>query len=137
MLSTGFEMAARLPVGEVRDPQRHLPRALTIALLVVATLYILIQVVCVGTLCLSFGPVNKTTGRRWFPLSWHRRRLVDFCRSHHFYHWQLEYSGSGRIADSICNGRAKGTARIHRQITQSIRNSYTSILVTSAIIACS
>lgn len=46
---TGFEMAA-VPVGEVRDPQRHLPRALTIALLVVATLYILIQVVCVGTL---------------------------------------------------------------------------------------
>jgi len=46
---TGFEMAA-VPVGEVRDPQRHLPRALAIALLVVATLYILIQVVCVGTL---------------------------------------------------------------------------------------
>ncbi len=46
---TGFEMAA-VPVGEVRDPQRHLPRALIIALVVVATLYILIQVVCVGTL---------------------------------------------------------------------------------------
>jgi len=46
---TGFEMAA-VPVGEVRDPQRHLPRALIIALVVVATFYILIQVVCVGTL---------------------------------------------------------------------------------------
>jgi amino acid transporter len=34
----------------VRDPQRNLPRALLIAILVVATLYILIQVVCVGTL---------------------------------------------------------------------------------------
>jgi amino acid transporter len=46
---TGFEMAA-VPAGEVRDPQRYLPRALIIALVVVATLYILIQVVCVGTL---------------------------------------------------------------------------------------
>src|SRR5574338_562387 len=46
---TGFEMAA-IPAGEVRDPQRNLPRALLIAILVVATLYIMIQVVCVGTL---------------------------------------------------------------------------------------
>ncbi|HKG59161.1 MAG TPA: amino acid permease [Pyrinomonadaceae bacterium] len=46
---TGFEMAT-IPAGEVRDPQRSLPRALLIAILVVAILYILIQVVCVGTL---------------------------------------------------------------------------------------
>jgi amino acid transporter len=46
---TGFEMAA-IPVGEVRDPQRYLPRALIIAIAVVAFVYILIQVVCVGTL---------------------------------------------------------------------------------------
>jgi amino acid transporter len=46
---TGFEMAT-IPVGEVRDPQRYLPRALIIAIGVVAVLYILIQVVCVGTL---------------------------------------------------------------------------------------
>ena len=46
---TGFEMAT-IPAGEVRDPQRNLPRALLIAIVVVATLYILIQVVCVGTL---------------------------------------------------------------------------------------
>jgi len=46
---TGFEMAA-IPAGEVNNPQRHLPRALLIALGVVATLYILIQIVCVGTL---------------------------------------------------------------------------------------
>jgi APA family basic amino acid/polyamine antiporter len=46
---TGFEMAA-IPVGEVRDPQRYLPRALIISIGVVAFLYILIQVVCVGTL---------------------------------------------------------------------------------------
>jgi APA family basic amino acid/polyamine antiporter len=46
---TGFEMAA-VPAGEVNNPQKHLPRALIIALAVVATLYILIQVVCVGTL---------------------------------------------------------------------------------------
>ena len=46
---TGFEMAT-IPAGEVRDPQKNLPRALLIAILVVATLYILIQIVCVGTL---------------------------------------------------------------------------------------
>ncbi len=46
---TGFEMAT-IPAGEVRDPQRNLPRALLIAIVVVAVLYILIQVVCVGTL---------------------------------------------------------------------------------------
>jgi amino acid transporter len=46
---TGFEMAA-IPAGEVRDPKRNLPHALLIAIGVVAVLYILIQVVCVGTL---------------------------------------------------------------------------------------
>jgi amino acid transporter len=46
---TGFEMAT-IPAGEVRDPQRSLPRALLIAILVVAILYIMIQIVCVGTL---------------------------------------------------------------------------------------
>src|SRR6185295_12360982 len=46
---TGFEMAT-IPAGEVRDPQRNLPRALLIAIVVVAILYIMIQVVCVGTL---------------------------------------------------------------------------------------
>ena len=46
---TGFEMAT-IPAGEVRDPQHSLPRALLIAILVVAVLYIMIQVVCVGTL---------------------------------------------------------------------------------------
>ena len=46
---TGFEMAT-IPAGEVRDPQKSLPRALLIAILVVAVLYIMIQVVCVGTL---------------------------------------------------------------------------------------
>ena len=46
---TGFEMAS-IPAGEVRNPQKYLPRALMIAIAVVAVLYILIQVVCVGTL---------------------------------------------------------------------------------------
>jgi len=46
---TGFEMAA-IPAGEVRDPKKSLPRALLIAIAVVAFLYILIQIVCVGTL---------------------------------------------------------------------------------------
>jgi len=46
---TGFEMAV-IPAGEAQNPQKHLPRALLIALGVVAFVYILIQVVCVGTL---------------------------------------------------------------------------------------
>jgi len=46
---TGFEMAT-IPAGEVKDPQRNLPRALLIAIFVVAVLYIGIQIVCVGTL---------------------------------------------------------------------------------------
>ena len=46
---TGFEMAA-IPAGEVRDPRRNLPRALLIATGVVASLYLLVQIVCIGTL---------------------------------------------------------------------------------------
>ncbi len=46
---TGFEMAA-IPAGEIRDPRRNLPRALLIATGVVASTYILVQIVCVGTL---------------------------------------------------------------------------------------
>jgi amino acid transporter len=46
---TGFEMAT-IPAGEIRDPKKDLPIALLTALCVVAVLYILIQVVCVGTL---------------------------------------------------------------------------------------
>jgi len=46
---TGFEMAV-IPAGEIRNPQQNLPRALLIATAVVAALYVLIQVVCIGTL---------------------------------------------------------------------------------------
>lgn len=46
---TGFEMAA-IPAGEARDPRKDLPLALIIAITLVAFLYILIQIVCVGTL---------------------------------------------------------------------------------------
>jgi APA family basic amino acid/polyamine antiporter len=46
---TGFETAV-IPVGEVKNPRRDLPVALLVALGIVAALYILIQVVCIGTL---------------------------------------------------------------------------------------
>lgn len=46
---TGFEMAV-IPAGETRDPKRNLPRGLLTATAVVAVIYILIQVVCIGTL---------------------------------------------------------------------------------------
>jgi APA family basic amino acid/polyamine antiporter len=46
---TGFEMAM-IPAGEVRDPRRSIPFAILASLGVVAVIYVLIQVVCVGTL---------------------------------------------------------------------------------------
>jgi len=46
---SGFEMAV-IPAGEVRDPRRNLPLAILTAIAVVSLLYILIQVVCIGTL---------------------------------------------------------------------------------------
>src|SRR3989440_4332295 len=46
---TGFEMAT-IPAGEVRNPQKNMSQALLIATAVVAFTYILIQVVCIGTL---------------------------------------------------------------------------------------
>ena len=46
---TGFEMAA-IPAGETKDPRKYLPRALLIAIGVVAIVYVLIQIVCIGTL---------------------------------------------------------------------------------------
>ncbi len=45
----GFEAAA-IPAGETCDPQRSVPFALLTALAIVAILYILIQIVCIGTL---------------------------------------------------------------------------------------
>jgi amino acid transporter len=41
---------AVIPAGEIRDPQKNLPRALLTAMAVIACTYILIQVVCIGTL---------------------------------------------------------------------------------------
>jgi amino acid transporter len=46
---SGFEMAA-IPGGELRDPRRDIPRALLVAIGVVAVLYFLIQFVAIGTL---------------------------------------------------------------------------------------
>jgi amino acid transporter len=45
---TGFEMAA-IPAGEARKPRHDVPRALLIAIAVVALIYVLIQIVCIGT----------------------------------------------------------------------------------------
>ncbi|HEV2446634.1 MAG TPA: APC family permease, partial [Candidatus Sulfopaludibacter sp.] len=46
---TGFEMAV-IPAGEVRNPQHNLPAALLTGMAAVVTFYVLIQVVCIGTL---------------------------------------------------------------------------------------
>lgn len=46
---TGFEMAV-IPAGEIRNPGRTLPWALLIGMAIIVTFYVLIQVVCIGTL---------------------------------------------------------------------------------------
>jgi APA family basic amino acid/polyamine antiporter len=46
---TGFEIAV-IPAGEMRDPRRDLPGALLTTIGIVALFYILIQIVCIGTL---------------------------------------------------------------------------------------
>jgi amino acid transporter len=46
---TGFEMAV-IPAGEVQDPQRDISIAMLTAIGVVTVFYVLIQVVCIGTL---------------------------------------------------------------------------------------
>jgi amino acid transporter len=46
---TGFEMAV-IPAGEARKPGRDMPVALLLGIAVVVTFYVLIQVVCIGTL---------------------------------------------------------------------------------------
>ena len=46
---TGFEMAV-IPGGEIRNPQRNLPAALLSGMAIVVVFYVLIQIVCIGTL---------------------------------------------------------------------------------------
>jgi amino acid transporter len=46
---TGFELAL-IAAGETRDPRRNMPFAMMTALIMVAVIYILTQVVCIGTL---------------------------------------------------------------------------------------
>ncbi|MDT5120520.1 MAG: hypothetical protein QOC96_2 [Acidobacteriota bacterium] len=46
---TGFEMAV-IPSGEIQNPQRNIPIALLTAIGIIVTLYILIQIVSIGTL---------------------------------------------------------------------------------------
>lgn len=46
---SGFEMAI-IPAGEINDPRRHIAFALLTATGIVVLLYILIQVICIGTL---------------------------------------------------------------------------------------
>ena len=54
---TGFELAS-IATGEASEPRRNIPFAILTAFAVVATFYILIQVVCIGTLP-GLGSSNK------------------------------------------------------------------------------
>jgi APA family basic amino acid/polyamine antiporter len=46
---SGFDVAA-IPAGEIEQPQRNVPFALFTAIATVAVLFVLVQVVCIGTL---------------------------------------------------------------------------------------
>lgn len=62
---TGFETAT-VPAGEVRDPRRTLPFAILASLAVIVPLYVLIQVVAIGTLPdlgASATPLADAAGR--------------------------------------------------------------------------
>lgn len=62
---TGFETAT-VPAGEVRDPRRTLPFAILASMAVIVPLYILIQVVSIGTLpelASSTTPLADAAGR--------------------------------------------------------------------------
>ena len=62
---TGFEIAV-IPAGEVRDPQRNMPVAMLTAIGIVTVLYLLIQIVCIGTLpelATSETPLADASGR--------------------------------------------------------------------------
>jgi amino acid transporter len=62
---TGFELAI-IPGGEVRDPRRNMPWALLSGLALVAGVYVLLQVVCVGTLpglASSERPLHEAAAR--------------------------------------------------------------------------
>lgn len=45
----GFEVAV-IPAGEAKDPHRDFPFALLVGLAIVAVIYVVVQIVCVGTL---------------------------------------------------------------------------------------
>jgi basic amino acid/polyamine antiporter, APA family len=62
---TGFETAT-VPAGEVRDPRRTLPFAILASMAVIVPLYVLIQVVAIGTppdLAASSTPLADAAGR--------------------------------------------------------------------------
>ncbi len=46
---TGFEMAV-IPAGEIRNPERNLPIALLTGMTIVVAFYVMIQLVCIGTM---------------------------------------------------------------------------------------
>ncbi len=62
---TGFDSLG-IPAGEVRDPQRSVPFALLTTIIIVTLLYVLIQIVCIGTLpelATSIRPLADASGR--------------------------------------------------------------------------
>jgi APA family basic amino acid/polyamine antiporter len=62
---SGFDVAA-IPAGEIQQPQRNVPFALFTAIATVAVLFVLVQVVCIGTLpalATADRPLAEATGR--------------------------------------------------------------------------
>lgn len=128
---SGFE-SMPVPAGEVRDPQRSVPFALFTTIGVVMLLYVLIQVVCIGTL-----PELATSVR---PLADASSRFLGVAGS-----YIISAGAMVSIAGNL-NGQLLVMPRVlfamadHRQLPQflaaihkSFRTPYISILISSGV----
>src|SRR5262245_23516685 len=74
----GFEVAV-IPAGEAKDPKRDFPFALLIGLAVVATIYMAVQIVCIGTnpaLAASERPLADSAANFIGPFGAERKSVV-------------------------------------------------------------
>ena len=96
---TGFEMAA-IPAGEVRDPKKDLPRALLIAIGVVAV-YLHPGANRLRGNIAGVGPIAETAGRRGNTFYGNRWRRAHFGGRGRFDHGKPEHPRAVRFANSL------------------------------------
>lgn len=97
----GFE-AAVIPAGETKEPRRNVPFALLAALVFCVLLFMLIQIVAIGTL--PELAASKTPGGRRRTIYGHFRRGIYRRRRARFGARQSERRIFSRLAHSFCDG---------------------------------